>query len=88
LTEQQLITNKFYIDEFYRAAFEKPFGLLSNFLFKKIETIILGPAVEGVGMITSMVGDLTRKLQRGNMSFYFFAMVAGILLFVVFILTI
>jgi NADH-quinone oxidoreductase subunit L len=85
---QLIITNKFYIDEFYRAAFEKPFGNLSNFLFKKIETIILGPAVEGVGMFTSMVGDLTRKLQRGNMSFYFFAMVAGILLFVVFILTI
>jgi NADH-quinone oxidoreductase subunit L len=85
---QRIITNKFYIDEFYRAAFEKPFGLLSNFLFRKIETNILGPAVEGVGMITSMVGDLTRKLQRGNMSFYFFAMVAGILLFVVFILTI
>jgi len=85
---QRIITNKFYIDEFYRAAFEKPFGLLSNFLFRKIETIILGPAVEGVGMITSLAGDLTRKLQRGNMSFYFFAMVAGILLFVVFILTI
>jgi NADH-quinone oxidoreductase subunit L len=85
---QQLITNKFYVDEIYRETFEKPFGLLSNFLFKKIETIILGPAVEGVGMFTSMVGDLTRKLQRGNMSFYFFAMVAGILLFVVFILTI
>jgi NADH-quinone oxidoreductase subunit L len=85
---QQLITNKFYVDEIYRETFEKPFGLLSNFLFKKIEAIILGPAVEGVGMFTSMVGDLTRKLQRGNMSFYFFAMVAGILLFVVFILTI
>jgi len=85
---QRIITNKFYVDEFYQVAFEKPFGNLSNFLFRKIETIILGPAVEGVGMITSMMGDLTRKLQRGNMSFYFFAMVAGILLFVVFILTI
>lgn len=85
---QRIIANKFYIDEFYRAAFEKPFGYCSDFLFKKIETAILDPAVDGIGMLTSRMGALTRKLQRGNMSFYFFAMVAGILLFIVFILTI
>jgi len=85
---QRIITNKFYVDEFYRTAFEKPFGLLSNFLFKKVESVILGPAVDEVGMITSKLGDLTRRLQRGNISFYLFAMVAGILLFIVFILTI
>jgi len=84
---QRIITNKFYIDEIYQTTFEKPFGLLSNFLFKKVESIILGPAVDEVGTITSKLGDLTRKLQRGNISFYLFAMVAGILLFVVFILT-
>jgi len=85
---QQLITNKFYIDEFYRAAFEKPFGNLSVFLFRKVETAILDPAVSQVGRATATLGTLTRKLQQGNISFYLFAMVAGILLFIVFILTI
>jgi len=85
---QQLITNKFYIDELYRAAIEKPFGNLSVFLFKKIETIILDPAVSQIGRATGTLGTLTRKIQQGNISFYLFAMVAGILLFVVFILTI
>jgi len=85
---QRIITNKFYIDEFYRAVFEKPFGNLSVFLFRKVETNILDPAVSQVGRATATLGTLTRKLQQGNISFYLFAMVAGILLFIVFILTI
>ena len=85
---QQAIASKFYVDEFYRAVFEKPFGYFSDFLFKKVESTVLAPAVDEVGMLTSRLGALTRKLQRGNMSFYLFAMVAGILLFVVFILLI
>ena len=84
----RLVTNKFYIDEIYAMVFEKPFGLFSNFLFKKVETNFLNPIVDGVGEATSKIGMLTRRLQRGNMSFYFFAMVAGILLFIIFILTI
>ncbi len=87
-TLPRIIANKFYIDEIYRAVFEKPFGYLSDFLFKKVESTVLAPAVEEVGTLTSQLGALTRKLQRGNMSFYLFAMVAGILLFVVFILLI
>ena len=38
-TWQRIITNKFYIDEIYRAVFEKPFGRFSDFLFKKVETV-------------------------------------------------
>jgi NADH-quinone oxidoreductase subunit L len=84
----RIITNKFYIDKTYVILFEKPYSSFSNFLFRKVETKVLNPIVDGIGEVTSRMGTLTRKLQRGNMSFYFFAMVAGILLFIVFILTI
>jgi len=84
----RLVYNKFYIDETYKVVFEKPFGSFSNFLFKKVETNVLNPIVDGIGDATSTLGTLTRKVQRGNMSFYLFAMVAGILLFIIFILTI
>lgn len=84
----QLVTNKFYFDEIYTALFEKPFGFLSDFFYKQLENLVLNSAVDGVGQITSKVGALTRRLQRGNMSFYLFAMVAGIILFIIFILTI
>jgi NADH-quinone oxidoreductase subunit L len=85
---ERLVTNKFYIDEIYIAVFEKPYRILSGFLFNKVETTILNPAIDGIGAATLKFGDIIRKLQRGNMSFYFFMMVAGILLFIVFILII
>lgn len=85
---QKAVANKFYVDELYRAVFEKPLASLSVFLFKKVESLILDPAVNNIGRGTAVLGALTRKLQRGNISFYLFAMVAGILLFIVFILII
>jgi NADH-quinone oxidoreductase subunit L len=84
----KLIYNKFYIDEIYNSLFEKPFGFLSDFFFNKVENKILDPAVDEIGTTTEHVGTLLRKLQQGNMSFYLFAMVAGILLFIIFILTV
>jgi len=70
----------------YTFVFEKPFGSLSDFFFKKVENTILNPVVDGIGESTASLGALLRKLQQGNMSFYLFAMVAGILLFIIFIL--
>ncbi|MEI8203932.1 MAG: NADH-quinone oxidoreductase subunit L, partial [Bacteroidota bacterium] len=82
----KLIYNKFYLDEIYSFLFEKPLGYLSTFLFNKVENTLIDPAVDGIGTATSRLGGLVRKLQQGNMSFYLFAMVAGIILFIVFIL--
>jgi hypothetical protein len=49
---------------------------------------LLDSAIDGISVGTSRIGTLTRMLQRGNMSFYLFAMVAGIILFIIFILKI
>ena len=83
-----MVHNKFYIDEIYAALFEKPLGFLSDFFFNKVENTVLDPAVDGIGTLTARFGTLVRKLQQGNMSFYLFTMVAGILLFIIFILII
>jgi len=84
----QVITNKFYIDEFYTSLIEKPYRNLSVFFFKTIETNILNPIIDGIGNAILQLGDWVRKIQQGNMSFYFFYMIAGILLFLIFILII
>jgi NADH-quinone oxidoreductase subunit L len=84
----KIVYNKFYFDEMYRFLFEKPLGYLSGFLFEKVENSVLDPAIDEVGITTARMGTLLRKLQQGNMSFYLFAMVAGILLFIIFILTV
>jgi NADH-quinone oxidoreductase subunit L len=82
----RIVANKFYLDEIFAALIEKPFGRLSDFLFKSVEVKVLDSAVDGVGTLTSRLGNLVRRLQQGNISFYLFAMVAGILLFIIFIL--
>jgi NADH-quinone oxidoreductase subunit L len=84
----KLIYNKFYFDEAYAFLFEKPFGFLSDFFFNKVEEPVLNRFIDWIGEVTSGLGTLVRRIQRGNMSFYLFAMVAGILLFMIFILTI
>lgn len=84
----RFISHKFYIDELYSSLFEKPFGRLSDFLFGIVEEPIIDGAIDGVGSLTSWVGSQVRKFQQGIMSFYLFAMVAGILLFIIFILII
>jgi NADH-quinone oxidoreductase subunit L len=84
----KIITNKFYIDDIYNRLFERPYGCISNFLFNKVENVLIDGTVDGVGGITSWLGSQMRKLQQGIMSFYLFFMVAGILLFLIFILTI
>lgn len=84
----RVVYNKFYIDEAYAFLFEKPLSFLSGFFFNTVENKVLDPIVDGVGTTTGHIGTLLRKLQQGNMSFYLFAMVAGILLFIVFILTV
>jgi NADH-quinone oxidoreductase subunit L len=84
----RLVYNKFYIDQIYTSLFEKPLGAVSDFLFNKVENRVLDPFVDSIGTATSRLGTMVRRLQPGNMSFYLFAMVAGILLFIVFILII
>jgi NADH-quinone oxidoreductase subunit L len=84
----RLVYNKFYIDQIYTALFERPLAAASDFLFNKVENRVLDPLVDSIGAATSRLGTMVRRLQPGNMSFYLFAMVAGILLFIVFILII
>jgi len=85
---KRVVYNKFYIDQIYAALLEKPLGAASDFLFNKVENRVLDPLVDSIGTATSRLGTMVRRLQPGNMSFYLFAMVAGILLFIVFILII
>ncbi len=82
----KIISRKFYLDEIYMLLFEKPYAFLSHFLYKKVEMGIIDPTVDGIGRAANKIGEWVRKLQQGNISFYLFAMVAGILLFIMFIL--
>lgn len=78
---QRIIYKKYYVDEIYNFLFVKPYEWLSGFLFEKIEKGIIDPAINGMGILTLETGNIVRKLQTGSISFYLFAMLAGIILF-------
>jgi len=71
--------NKFYIDELYDAIIRKPLDALSTFFYKTVDTKIVDGIVNGLGLGTSEASKGLRLLQSGNVGFYIFMMVVGII---------
>jgi NADH-quinone oxidoreductase subunit L len=79
----RLIAQKWRIDELYNALFEKPYTWFSKQFNNVGERMVMVPIMNGTGRWANKTGKAMRMLQSGNMSFYLFGMVAGIVLFLV-----
>lgn len=83
----KVLENKWYIDELYEAIVLKPIAALSDILDKYVEKRGIDGIVNGVGRTVRWGGDRLRLLQSGQVGFYIFIMVIGImLLFIISIL--
>jgi NADH-quinone oxidoreductase subunit L len=71
------------LDELYAALFEKPYSWLSAHFFSIGENKLMTPLMVGVGHTAQRAGKLLRRMQNGNMSFYLFGMVVGVIAFLV-----
>ncbi|MDX2189784.1 MAG: NADH-quinone oxidoreductase subunit L [Bacteroidota bacterium] len=78
----QLIYNKYYIDEIYDTIIRKPLDQFSGFAFNIIEKSGIDRIVNEVGAGTIGAGKTIRHLQTGNIGFYIFAMVVGLVLII------
>lgn len=74
-----LAYNKFYIDEVYDAFIRKPLDGLSVFFYKVIDKLGIDGFVNGLGSGSMEASKDLRMLQSGNVGFYIFMMVIGIL---------
>ncbi len=81
---QKTLYHKYYIDEVYDSLFVKPFYALSNFLHQIIESKFIDGIVNGMGTAVNRTSAGIRYVQDGSLSFYLFAMVAGIILILFF----
>ncbi len=70
--------NKYYIDELYNALITKPLDHLSEILFKVVDKLGIDGFINGLGKSTIGTSNSLRLLQSGNVGFYIFMMVAGI----------
>ncbi|MGB3075706.1 MAG: NADH-quinone oxidoreductase subunit L, partial [Chitinophagales bacterium] len=80
----KLSYHKFYVDELYESIVVKPLGIIGDFFTNTIEKNIIDGTVNGMGNFTIYLGSQFRKIQTGNIGFYVFAMVAGIILMLLF----
>ena len=76
---QRLIAHKWLVDGLYAKLFERPYGWLSAHFYSIAERQFMVPLMVGTGGVTNKVGKALRRLQSGNMSFYLFGMVIGLI---------
>jgi NADH-quinone oxidoreductase subunit L len=79
--------HKFYIDELYDTIIRKPLDALSVFFYKIVDRMGIDGIVNGLGKGSIEASKGLRLLQTGNVGFYIFMMVVGIvsiLMYIVF----
>ncbi len=74
----KILENKWYVDELYNAIIVRPMATLSDLLDKFAERRGIDGMVNGVGKSVKWGGDKLRLLQSGQVGFYIFMMVLGI----------
>ncbi|WP_118193755.1 NADH-quinone oxidoreductase subunit L [Albibacterium indicum] len=75
---ERLSYNKFYVDEIYNGLIVGPLNKLSIFFYKIIDKAGIDGFVNGVGRGVAESGKGVRLLQSGNVGFYIFLMVLGV----------
>ena len=78
--------HKFYIDELYDFIIRKPLDALSDFCFKVLDRSAIDGLVNGIGQAPVEASKGFRLLQTGNVGFYIFMMVLGIISVLMYIL--
>jgi NADH-quinone oxidoreductase subunit L len=76
--------HKFYIDELYDKVVRKPLDATSVFFYKVVELSGIDGFVNGLGKSTIEASKGLRLLQTGNVGFYIFMMVVGIIAILVY----
>lgn len=75
---ERLSYNKFYVDEIYNGLIVGPLNKLSIFFYKIIDKAGIDGFVNGVSRGVAESGKGVRLLQSGNVGFYIFLMVLGV----------
>ncbi|MEP7264371.1 MAG: NADH-quinone oxidoreductase subunit L [Bacteroidota bacterium] len=74
-----LIYNKYYIDEIYAAVITRPLDKISSIVYRRVENGFIDKIVNGTGNIVTAASNVFRVVQTGNIGFYIFSMIIGII---------
>lgn len=76
--------NKFYVDELYDWVFVKPIAVISKIGHSIVDNQLIDGTVNLIGKTVTEGSKVVRQIQSGNIEFYLFGMVAGIILILLF----
>ena len=79
----RLVSHKYYIDELYNAVITRPLDKIADFTYRYIEVGFIDKTINGAGVLLNRTSSLLKNLQTGNIGFYIFSMVIGIILLLV-----
>ncbi len=72
------LENKYYVDEFYNRFIIRPFVWLGDRVVMAFDQKVIDGVVDGTGTVTSVTGDVLRRLQTGLVQNYALLMLVGI----------
>jgi len=75
----RLLYNKYYVDELYDAIIVKPLKGMGRLCWNFIDTTLLDGSIKGINKGLLFSSRTLRLIQTGNIGFYIFAMVFGII---------
>lgn len=81
---EKIVYHKYYIDEFYDNIIVKPLRFMGNGFMKFVDKTIIDGIINNLNKGVVLGAQTTRLIQTGNIGFYIFAMVLGIIAILIF----
>ncbi len=75
----KLLINQYYIPDFYNRCIVKPYMIISEFLWQKVDVAVVDMSVDAIAKVLYKGGDKARVMQSGNLSNMLRLMVFGLL---------
>ena len=82
-TFERILSRKWYVDEIYDSFIVKPFTWASVGIVEWFDKQVFERLVNGTGQLVMLGSRTFRFLQSGNVGFYVFAMVFGVLIILI-----
>ena len=76
----KLLANQYYIPNLYEEFISKPYAMISDMMWNKVDLKIVDATVDGIAKFLYKSGDSSRKMQTGNLSNYLNWMAVGAVL--------
>ncbi|MFT7823815.1 MAG: NADH-quinone oxidoreductase subunit L [Sulfurimonas sp.] len=73
----KLLANQYYIPKFYEEFITKPYAMISEKMWKEVDLKVVDRTVDGIAHFLYKSGDVSRRMQSGNLSHYLNWMAVG-----------